>query len=255
MAGIIQKGEEGINSILDYKVQEIGEKVTSTAKEFVSQQKQSSTAFKVSEVVSQITGLKEVERTAVEERIEEKALDHLKAIQEDAYKEAYALGQEEGRKEALARTEVEIKAGLDRFVDFLKKIESLKSDILAQNEAQLMDIVFFIASQIAMDEIKNKDDRIISVLKESMKSAQVDENILIRMSKEDYEEFQKLKDSLPKEIEYLKDASIEPQDDITPGGCIIETNFGVIDATLEERVKKVWETITDKKPKTTDEIS
>ncbi|MCB0357040.1 MAG: hypothetical protein KDD40_08540, partial [Bdellovibrionales bacterium] len=37
------------------------------------------------------------------------------------------------------------------------------------------------------------------------------------------------------------------------GGCILETNYGAIDARIEERLEKVWKAIEDKMPRINEE--
>ncbi len=250
---IIEDGEEGVNSVLEFKPRKLEKFVTQEVTEFLSNQRESKNTFKMSDVVSEITGVKEVERSEIEKRIEEAALIKLETIQEEAYQKAYELGKEEGHAQSLKENQEKIDAQLKQVTEVVESIEQMKMDLLSQNEAQFIRLIYHIAKEIAMEEINKNDERIIGVLKECMKSAQSDENILIRISNEDLESFKNLKDSLPKEIEFLKDASFEGQEDIERGGCIIETNYGVIDASLEQRVKKVWETLDAKKPKSSGE--
>ncbi|MCB0394555.1 MAG: hypothetical protein KDD25_08340, partial [Bdellovibrionales bacterium] len=95
---IIVKGEEGDNSVIEFKPKKLGVgNVATAAKEFFNRQRESQNAFRLSEVISEITGLKNVERNAIEKRIEEAALEKLKEIQEEAYQKAHSLGVEEGK--------------------------------------------------------------------------------------------------------------------------------------------------------------
>lgn len=251
---IIQNGDEGFNSVVTYQAKKLGGKINVAASDFMSQQKESMNSFKMSEVISEITGLQEAERSAVEKRIEDAALVKLESIQEESYKKAFELGLEEGRVEGFKKYEEEIKALLSGFEKVVQSFSALKSDLITQNETQIVDMIYYVANSIAMHEVEQKPDRIIPVIRECMRSAQSDEKILIRMSKEDLAYFNSIKETLPKEIEYLKDAAIEAQDDIAIGGCIIETNYGVIDATMDQRVKKIWDTLNLKKPRITDEV-
>ena len=56
--------------------------------------------FRLNETIRIQTGVDEIETANEEEKVEARALELLKDVQEPAYKEAYELGLSEGRHEA-----------------------------------------------------------------------------------------------------------------------------------------------------------
>ena len=57
--------------------------------------------FRLDKIVSQITGIDEIEKASRQKEIEEAALQLSKDVQEEAYKTSYDLGFKEGKKEAI----------------------------------------------------------------------------------------------------------------------------------------------------------
>ena len=46
-------------------------------------------------------------------------------------------------------------------------------------------------------------------------------------------------------FEFLKKIRLEGVEGISEGGCIVETNYGQIDARFEQRVEKLWEAVSE----------
>jgi type III secretion protein L len=64
------------------------------------------------------------------------------------------------------------------------------------------------------------------------------------VSKDDFEAVDKRKEELKKQFESLEAFSLRPREDVTPGGCIIETEVGIINATIENQwaiIEKAFE--------------
>jgi flagellar assembly protein FliH len=211
-------------------------------------------SFKIDHLVAKQTGIAELERISIEERVEQEALARLKEMQEQTYEQAYQLGFNEGREKAYTEARTELEAKLDHLSKVLGSIEGLKSDLVAFNETHIMHLIFHMARKIAMGEIAENRELILGVVKQAVESAQSDENVTVRVSPEDFAFIEQIKESLGKEHEPVKRAKLEASDEITDGGCIIETNYGDVDATVEQRVEKLWESLVGKLPKVKSKI-
>jgi type III secretion protein L len=68
------------------------------------------------------------------------------------------------------------------------------------------------------------------------------------VNKKDLEILERNKSRLRELFEHLESLSIRSRDDISSGGCIIETDAGIVDAQIERR----WDILAqalEKKPK------
>ena len=249
MSAIIFQDEETAKTVMQYLPKKISVGITRAAQNFVIQQPtEEATNFRISPLVAEQTGIHRLEELEIEKRIEQKALEQFKDIQEAAYREAFDLGKEEGRKRGYEEAKEIVGQRMLHLNRLIEKLTRIKLDILQRNEVQIMDFLYMLASKIALFEIEKRDDRILPVLEEAMKTLQRDENMVVRISKVDSEYLEKLKETSGVSLEFITNQKLEPTEGVEPGGCIIETNFGMIDATIEERVEKLWAAINDAKP-------
>ncbi|MES2965877.1 MAG: FliH/SctL family protein [Bdellovibrionota bacterium] len=234
--------------------------VSKTASDFVAFQSAhagdpSLSGFRLDKIVSQQTGVAELERLSIEEKVEREALTRLKDLQENAYQQAYQLGLEEGREKAYLESQDHIKQSVGSLHTLLASIENLKADLVTYNETHIVRLCYYMAKRIAMDEVAERPELILNVVSQAIQNAQSEEELTVRLSPSDLQFVEQMREKLPKEFEPLKRAKLESGDDIRDGGCIVETNYGNVDATVEQRIEKLWEAIAGKLPKVKDETS
>jgi len=249
MGSVIFVEDEKSQTVMSYNPKKLHVQVSRAAESFVIAQPQApATSFRLHDLVAQQTGIQDLEKASVERRIEEKALERLQEIQERAYREAYNLGLEEGTKQGYEEAKVIVGQRLSHLNMLIEKITRLKPDILQRNEGQIVDMIFFLASKIARVEIAKDEKRITPVLQQAVESLQKDESMVIKVSPLDMAQIEELRKISDQEFEFINSAKIEAHDSITAGGCLIETNYGLIDATLEERMMKLAAVLEEAKP-------
>lgn len=213
------------------------------------EQKKRGADFRLNETLRIQTGVDEIEKITDEEKTEARALELLKEVQENAYKEAYDLGLNEGRSEAFAKYSKEIEEKLTDLEGLLKSFGEAKKEILNFNESHIVQLVFQIANKIARVEVEKNDQSLLEVLRGAVTLAQDEENITVRVAAEQHEFVEELKKQSGRQFEFLKKIKFEPSSDITKGGCVVETNYGEVDARVEQRVDSLWSTLAENTPK------
>lgn len=229
--------------------------ISPVAKEFVSHQAESGKSrFRIDPLNAAQTGVAELERMSIEQQVEQLALEKMKSVQEEAYREAYQLGLDEGRDRAFAEHKADLEEKLASFDRVLTALSTLKNDLVTANEAHLMKLLMHMASRIAMDEVRSRPELILSVLRQAVESARSEEEVVARVSKQDLEFIEKAKERLGREMEFTKRVKLEESEGVSPGGCIVETNYGSVDASIEKRVARLWEIMAEKMPKVSDTV-
>ncbi len=212
------------------------------------------TDFKIDHSVSEQTGIGELERLSIEERVEQQALIKVKELQEAAYKAGYELGRDEGAKSGFEESKTELAGRLKDFDQFLFKIENLKAQLISHNEVFLLKLLYQMASRIAMTEIAERPEIILDVLKQVAEAAQGDQKMTVKLAPSDLKFILETQDKLEKKFDFIKTLKLEEASDLSPGGCRVETNYGAINATVEQRVEKLWSSLIQKTPRTKDEV-
>lgn len=236
--------------VLEFEPKAVDAAMTDYILQFVDAEKQGQTSdFKMSDLVRIQTGVAELEQKTIAEQVEVIVLERLKSVQEKAYREGYELGREEGRVEALKKHEKDILDKVASLQQLTSSILNLKPDLVSFNEAHLVKLAYFFASLIAMEEIAANPERVLSVIRKSIELAQADEEVTFKVSMKDLQFLEEIKSGNKKEYEFLNRVKFEASEAITPGGVVLETNYGVVDASLEERTKKLWKMLNEVAPK------
>lgn len=249
----ILKAETTKHSVLEFTPPKFELGTPKPAADYMERKKTSD--FRMSDAIRIQTGVEKMEEADLEELIENRVLDRLKEVQESAYQEAYQLGLDEGRKEALQKTSEQINQRVEAFEALIASVTNLKKDLVQFNETHIVKLAFHMASRLAHAEIKANPDLIVEILRKAIEHAQIEEEIKVQVNPGQLEFWETLKKETGRDFEFLKKVHFQPVDGISEGGCVLETNYGEIDARFEERVGKLWETIAENLYRVKDKVS
>lgn len=137
-------------------------------------------------------------------------------VKEIAYKDGY----EEGYKQ-----------WTEHLAEFEKKLEALQKEL----QQSIIPIALKAAKKIVGREIELSENTIVDIVASNLKSISQHKKIVVYVNKKELEVLEKSKPRLRELFESLESLSIRPRDDIDSGGCIIETEIGIINAQSEHR--------------------
>jgi len=235
-------------SILEYSPKQFQLGTSVSAVDYL-QQKARGSDFVMSDVLRKTTGVEEIEKQSEEQKIEQKVLEKLTTVQEAAYQQAYNLGLEQGHAKAYEETKTGMEQQIQSLISLGNSLNNIKQELIYQNEAHLIRLVYDIASRIAFDHVQENHESVVQVIKKAIEQAQADEQINVLVSPAQIELVESLKQENSKETEFLKQVKFESSDQVSIGSCIVETNYGVVDASVEQRVQKLWSELKQSIPK------
>ncbi len=206
-------------------------------------------SFRLDPLVAEQSGIADLERLSLEEKVEGEALRRLKGLQEQAYHEGYQLGLDEGREKAFNELKLDLAGQIESLASVIQSLQSLKTDLLAHNERQIMELVFYIGKRLALDEISTRPEIVLEIVRKAVESTQVEEKIAIKVSPSDHALIEASKEKLGREFDFLKNAKLEASEQVSSGGCIVSTGFGEVNSTIEQRVAKLWSVLSEKLPR------
>ncbi|NRA89689.1 MAG: HrpE/YscL family type III secretion apparatus protein [Simkaniaceae bacterium] len=163
-----------------------------------------------------------------------KASDVLKKAKEDV--KTYLSNNKEECQRLLEKAE---EAGFNKgLAEFNKQILHYQEQI-TQMEHELQKVILPLALKAAKKivgrELEVKPETIVDIVRQTIKPITQNHHIKIFVSKQDKDALEKEKKNLREVFEHVKTFIIEEREDITPGGCIIETEAGIINASLENQ--------------------
>lgn len=248
LARDIVKADSTAFKILDFVPPKIELMTPKQALKYVEAKQNQGSDFTMHDSIRISTGVDTIEAQSLHDQIENATLKKLKLIQEAAYKEAYQLGLEDGKKFALEEKTKDISDKLEVFETLIQSVRNLKVEMATQNESHLIQLVFQMATRLAYKEIRMDDEIALQVLRRSIEMAQIDEQVNVLVSPEQFDFFEELKKDNKREYEFLKKVNLQAAVEVSKGGCVVQTNYGEIDARTEERVAKLWEALVENLP-------
>lgn len=226
-------------TVLNYSPKEFNFGTPSAALDYLNE-KELGSDFVMSDVLRTTTGIEEIERLSEEQKIEEKVLQKISILQEDAYQKAYALGFEEGTQKAIESKTTELDQKSLMLDHLRQSLLQIKEEMIHQNEAHMVKMIYEIASKLALDHVNEHQEVVLQLIKKSIEEAQADENVNVLVSNEQLEFLEKIKQEQKRENEFLQKVKFVGSDEVSIGSCVVETNYGIIDARIEERIDKLW---------------
>jgi len=218
------------------------------AMDYLSKKEQGSD-FRMNDTIRMQTGVDRIEENTLQRTVEEKAIEKLKTIEEEAYKAAYQLGLDEGIKKAFEENSKLIAEHLQELSKVLNSLATMKKDIFSANESHLMQLLFTMAAKIAQHQLEINNDALTEVIRNAVTLAQDEEEIHVQVSKGQFDFITGLKNETGREFEFLKKIKFEANENIRDGGCLVETNFGEVDARVEQRVALLWDELKENLPR------
>ena len=162
------------------------------------------------------------------------------AILRQAEEEAYQVreiareeGRQQGREEVAARI-AEALATLNQAVSERKKI-------IKDAESEILRLALRVAEQIIRSEVSLHRDVSLNIVSEAISRVSDREQIIVKVNHEDVEYLKRYKDRLTGMLDGVKSFSILEDSSVEPGGCVIETNLGFIDARISTKLKAIEE--------------
>lgn len=177
-----------------------------------------------------------------------------------AYEEGYRRGQELGFEEGLDRGRHEAYRNaaedaykerheeLEAFAASLKRVLDSTNEAMsrwyAQAEEEMGPVVIDIARKVLVSELRLGRDSIREMIADAMKEVAHAATAKIRINPLDSPEARAYLDEIKgalirlKQIEIVDDKSIE-------GGCVIETDSGMVDARIEHKIEAIERSIQE----------
>ncbi len=93
-------------------------------------------------------------------------------------------------------------------------------------------------------QVEQMPDITLGLLREALELAAHQRRLQIRLNPDDFKTLEPKLDRLLAELGPLAPARSPPDASITPGGCRVETEFGVIDQQFEAQLARIQEELS-----------
>ncbi len=177
-------------------------------------------------------------------------LEEIKKNAIDAGKiEGFNIGQQEGYdagyQKGLEAIKEEYSNHIQIFADQIQQksdqILSLIDDWYRQAEEELANVSILISKRLIMQELQISRNSILSIVREMLKEVTYGTSVRIYLNPFDVEMIQNHQEEILNKTSHLKDVQIISDESIE-AGCVLESDLGVIDARIENMLRKLANT-------------
>jgi len=170
------------------------------------------------------------------------------AAKHDGYEDGYAEGLQQGKVDA----QIAAHEAMSRQIEEFGAALQVKSDqVIAaiaewypEAEQRLAELAVVIAGRILSQEISLPQDSIMGIVREALAEVTHAEHIRIRVNPFDTPILVEHRAEIMNVARQLRDIQIVEDHDVL-GGCVIESDAGVIDATISARLASVQKSIKE----------
>ena len=184
----------------------------------------------------------EAEKKAAD--IIDKAEQSEAATQKKAFTEGFDAGREAGYKEGKA----EVSRLIERLHTMLERTMDKRQQILAETEQQIVDLVLLMTRKVVKVISENQRNVVTSNIIHALRKVKGRADVILRVNLADVGlTTDHTKDFLAA-AENIKNITVVEDLSVDAGGCIIETDFGSVDARIASQLHELEQRILEISP-------
>ena len=157
-------------------------------------------------------------------------------------------GRKEGLKEGYEEGFAEIRRLSRQLHYMISGVLERREEIIRSLESDLIDLTLLIARKVVKVLSENQKDIVIYNTLEALKKLRGRGTVILRVNPEDMDVSLNNKENFIREIEKLEDLYLVEDHIVQRGGCIVESDFGEIDAQISSQLREVENQILPIRP-------
>jgi flagellar assembly protein FliH len=172
----------------------------------------------------------------------DKAKKQVGELKSNARKQGYEAGFEDGFNKGKEAAKEEFTPVLETTQHLVKELSEFRKEMYDKVEREMIEMVIALTKKIIHFEFSTHEDAVQDMIRLAVHSILDRESMVIKIHPTDKEYAESFLPELHHMYSEIKNITIVKNSGIERGGCIIETNFGVIDArieNLEEQIDRI----------------
>ena len=165
-------------------------------------------------------------------------------IKKSAYEEGYSDGQENG----FATGKDEITRLIERTHKILEGVMLRREEILSETEQQIVDLVILMSKKVVKIISENQKSVVMANVLQALKKVKGRGDVTIRVNLADVKLTTEHIQDFIKQVENVKGIQVIEDSTVDKGGCIVETDFGAIDARIQSQLSELENKILEISP-------
>ena len=161
---------------------------------------------------------------------------------------AYRKGYDEGQKSGYNDGQSELNRLIERVHKIVESVMNRREEILRDTEQQIVDLVILMTRKIVKIISENQKGVVLSNVLSALKKVKTRCSVIIRVNIEDLKLTSEHTGEFIKRVEAVQGITVIEDSSVDKGGCIVETDFGAIDARIASQLGELENKILEISP-------
>jgi flagellar assembly protein FliH len=179
-------------------------------------------------------GVKQIFADAME-RIKAKAQE----VKGEAHKEGYDAGYQDGFKAGEEAAKQEFTPFLETLTKGVEELGTFRRNMYPKVEREMIQMVVDLAKKIIKTDLAQREDSIRDMIRLAVASILDRESMVIRVNPRDKEHAERYSPELKALFPDIRNLHIEGHEFVQRGGCMVESNFGSVEANIDSLTDEI----------------
>lgn len=188
----------------------------------------------------------EIIRKAQEEAA--RIIEEAKVEQNSLKKSGYSEGLNKGREEGFAAGQGEVERLIERTHKILEGVMARREEILSETEQQIVELVILMTRKVVKIISENQKSVVMANILQALKKVKGRGEVTIRVNLADVKLTSEHTQDFIKQVENIQAITVLEDSSVEKGGCIVETDFGAIDARIQSQLSELESAILEISP-------
>ncbi len=169
----------------------------------------------------------------------QKIIDEAKVEESSIFEKAKSDGLKHGQEEGFKQGNLEAERLIERIHKIIEAIQAKRQSILDETEQQIVNLVILISRKVVKIMSDNQKSVIMSNVVQSLKKVKGSGDVTLRVNLQDVSLTTEHINDFIKQVENIKKIFVVEDSSVDKGGCIVETDFGAIDARISSQLSEL----------------
>ncbi len=165
-------------------------------------------------------------------------------LKESAYKDGFDKGRDEGFETG----QMEVKRLVERTHRIMESVMTRREEILNETEQQIVELVILISRKVIKVLSENQRNVVMANVLQALKRVKGRGNVQIHVNLSDLKLTTEHIQDFIKQVENIQGITVLEDSSVEQGGCIVETDFGAIDARISSQLTELENKILEISP-------
>lgn len=182
-------------------------------------------------------------KSEAEKIIQDARLEEQK-IKADAKQDGFKQGHDDG----YSAGESEIERLVERLRKMVEALMLRREEILKETEQQIVELVILMTRKVVKIISETQKTAIMSNVLAALKKVKSRGNVILHVNLEDLKLASANADEFIKRVENIQGITVVEDSTVEKGGCVVETDFGAVDARISSQLSELEEKIMEISP-------